>query len=89
MSEAGPDPVGHVAPIDREAEENYHRRMKLGFFLFFVFFFFYIWVAVINTVPYREFASIPFMGMPLGMFLSLAVFPVSWLILVVYFLLWR
>ena len=89
MSETGPGPEGNVAPIDHEAEENYHRRMKLGFFLFFVFFFFYIWVAVINTVPYREFASIPFMGMPLGMFLSLAVFPVSWLILVVYFLLWR
>ena len=86
MSETSPE---IVTPIDTEAEENYHRRMKVGFFLFAVFFAFYMWVAIINTVPYREFASIPFMGMPLGMFLSLAVFPISWLILVVYFLVWR
>ncbi len=78
-----------ASPPNAEAEENYRRRMKLGFFLFTVFFAFYMWVAVINTVPYREFASIPVMGMPLGMLMSLAVFPVSWAILIIYFLVWR
>ncbi|HNV70635.1 MAG TPA: hypothetical protein PKO06_13115 [Candidatus Ozemobacteraceae bacterium] len=88
MVDAAPETV-NPSPLDTEAEENYRRRMKVGFVLFAVFFAFYMWVAIINTPPYREFAAMPCMGMPLGMFLSLAVFPVSWLILVVYFLVWR
>ena len=68
---------------------GYRRRVALGFGLFAIFFVFYMVTAIIQTPTLRELASIPFAGMPLGLFLSLAIFPVSWILISVYFLLWR
>ncbi len=67
----------------------FKRKLKLGFGLFAIFFVYYISCAVIQTAGFQHIASIPFMGMPLGFVLSMGVFPVSWIILIVFFVLWR
>lgn len=69
--------------------DNYRRRFILGFGLFLIFFVFYMGTAIIQTPTFRDVAAIPCWGMPLGMVLSLAVFPVSWLLITIYFLRWR
>jgi hypothetical protein len=53
------------------------RKARTYFSLFAVFFVFYVGTAIIQTPECREIASRPFLGMPLGLFLSLAIFPVS------------
>lgn len=63
----------------------YKSRMIFSFTLFFIFFIFYIGVAILNTPVFKETAAIPCMGMPLGMFLSLSIFPASWFLIVIYF----
>ena len=45
--------------------------------------------TVIQTPACRTLAGLPCLGMPLGLFLSLMIFPVSWAIIVVFFLKWR
>ena len=70
-------------------QKNFRRRAKIGFGLFIIFFVFYIGCAVIQTPGFQAFASIPFLGMPLGFFLSMCIFPVSWIILIIFFLIWR
>ncbi len=69
----------------QEGQANYKRRLVLGFSLFAVFFVFYVGTAVLQTPTFKEIASQPCLGMPLGLFLSLAIFPVSWLLIIVYF----
>lgn len=61
------------------------RKARMYFSLFAVFFAFYVGTAVIQTPELRDVATRPFMGMPLGLFLSLAVFPVSWIIIAIFF----
>ncbi len=75
------------AAADPQADglANYPRRLALGFSLFALFFIFYVGTAVLQTPAFKEIASIPCLGMPLGLFLSLAIFPVSWALIVVYF----
>ncbi len=68
---------------------RYRERLRLGFGLFFLFFVFYMGTAILNTPTFTDVAAIPVMSMPLGMFLSLAVFPVSWVLIVIYFIRWR
>ena len=68
-----------------DAQANYRRRMALGFGLFAIFFVFYLGTAVIQTPTFRSLAGIPVFGIPLGLFLSLCVFPVSWIRIVIYF----
>ena len=68
---------------------RYRERLILGFGLFAIFFVFYMGTAIINTPTFKDLAAIPVMSMPLGMFLSLAVFPVSWVLIVIYFVRWR
>lgn len=70
-------------------EENYRRRMVLGFSLFLIFFVFYMGTAVIQTPELKAIASIPVLGLPLGLVLSLAIFPISWILIIIYFLRWR
>lgn len=70
-------------------QKHHMNRLILGFGLFFIFFIFYMGVAILNTPTFKEVAAIPFMGMPLGMALSLAVFPVSWVIVFIYIAVWR
>jgi uncharacterized membrane protein (DUF485 family) len=63
------------------------RKVLVNFGLFFLFFVFYLLAAVVQTPSFKEIAVVPALGMPLGMLLSLLIFPVSWLIMGVWF--WR
>jgi uncharacterized membrane protein (DUF485 family) len=63
------------------------RKVVVNFGLFFLFFIFYLGAAVIQTPSFKDVAAIPAFGMPLGMLLSLLIFPVSWVIMVIWF--WR
>lgn len=63
------------------------RKVLVNFGLFLLFFVFYLVAAVVQTPSFKEVAALPALGMPLGMLLSLLIFPVSWVIMVVWF--WR
>lgn len=63
------------------------RKVFVNFGLFFVFFAFYLSAAVIQTPTFKEVATQPMLGMPAGLLLSLLVFPLSWLIMGLWF--WR
>ena len=79
-----------MSEVEQKSVKNlYKSRLKLGFGLFFIFFAFYIWVAIINTPSFKDFAGIPVLGMPLGMLLSLRIFPFSFILVIIYFLKWR
>lgn len=56
-----------------------------SFGIFFIFFVFYMGTAILQTPSFKSIASIPIFGMPCGLFLSLMVFPVSWLLIFIYF----
>ncbi len=73
----------------KDAEHNYRRRLVLCSSLFVVFFLFYIVSAVIQTPAFAAIAGLPALGMPLGLLMSLLIFPVSWAIIVVFFVRWR
>ena len=62
-------------------------KVLLNFGLFLLFFFFYLFAAVLQTPTFQDIATIPVLGMPFGMLLSLMIFPVSWGIMIVWF--WR
>lgn len=80
---------GGAPEVPRKPVNRYRERMILGFGLFFIFFVFYMGTAIINTPTFKDVAAIPVMSMPLGMFLSLAIFPVSWVLIIIYFVRWR
>jgi uncharacterized membrane protein (DUF485 family) len=84
-----PEQIGAKLPGTEEAHRLYRKKMITSFSVFFVFFLFYIGTAVLQTPQFREISSIPAFGMPLGLLLSLGVFPVSWLLIVLYFRLGR
>jgi uncharacterized membrane protein (DUF485 family) len=63
------------------------RKVVVNFGLFFLFFAFYLGAAVIQTPSFKDIAAMPALGMPLGMLLSLLIFPVSWVIMIIWF--WR
>lgn len=67
----------------------FRRKAKLSFGLFLIFFIYYISCAVIQTPGFQEISSIPLWGMPLGFVLSMGVFPVSWGLLIIFFVFWR
>jgi uncharacterized membrane protein (DUF485 family) len=74
------------APDPATATPATIRKKALLFFsLFAVFFVFYLGTAIIQTPECRHIAAIPFLGMPLGLFLSLAIFPVSWILIAIFF----
>ena len=77
------------APAADASEKGYRYHRVLGFSLFAVFFIFYMGTAIIQTPTFRAVAGIPVMGLPLGMLLSLAIFPVSFLIIAFFFIFWR
>jgi hypothetical protein len=72
-----------------EAGRNYRRRLVLCSSLFIIFFLFYITSAVIQTPAFGAIAGIPVLGMSLGLLMSLLIFPVSWAIIIVFFVCWR
>ena len=63
------------------------KKVLLNFGLFLLFFLFYLLAAVIQTPRFAVFAVQPVFGMPLGLLLSMLVFPLSWLIMGIWF--WR
>jgi len=71
------------------AKNRYVPRMILGFSLFAIFFVFYMAVAILNTPAFKEAAAVPFLGMPVGMTLSLAIFPLSWGLMFIFIAKWR
>jgi hypothetical protein len=75
MSISSPSPTGM------------RRKVLVNFGLFLLFFIFYLGAAVVQTPSLKDVAALPVLGMPLGMLLSLLIFPVSWVIMVVWF--WR
>lgn len=67
----------------------FRRKVRLGFGLFAIFFVYFVTCAVLQTPGFQHIASIPFAGMPLGFVLSMGVFPISWIILIIFFIYWR
>ncbi|MBF0297465.1 MAG: hypothetical protein HQK51_02020 [Oligoflexia bacterium] len=65
----------------------YRSKIIFNFGLFAIFFIFYMGAAVIQTPSFREIASLSTLGMPLGLLLSMLIFPISWIIIIVWF--WR
>jgi hypothetical protein len=64
---------------------NIRRKVLVDFGLFFIFFLFYIGAAVVQTPLGKKIATIQTLGMPFGLLISLAVFPVSWIIICIWF----
>ena len=86
---AGPD-QGVLTSAEIEAAGlNYRRRLVLCSSLFIIFFVFYIASAVIQTPAFEAIAGISALGMPLGLLMSLMIFPVSWAIIIMFFIAWR
>lgn len=69
------------------SKNDLKKKALFNFTLFFIFFIFYLVAACIQTPTFMEIAYIPVLGMPLGLMLSLLVFPVSWVIMIIWF--WR
>lgn len=67
------------------AAATIREKAVLNFSLFFIFFFFYLGAAVLQTPALKGIASAPVLGMPFGLLMSLLIFPVSWLIMVIWF----
>lgn len=64
---------------------NIARKALVSFGIFFVFFAFYVGAAVLQTPAGAALAMTPVLGMPLGLAMSLAIFPVSWLLIAIWF----
>jgi len=73
-------------PAAPRAPASMRHKVLVNYGLFTLFFLFYLGAAVIQTPACRTLAAVPVMGMPLGLFLSLAIFPVSWIIIVIWFI---
>jgi hypothetical protein len=61
------------------------RKALLNFGLFGLFFLFYMGAAVVQTPACKSLAVLPVLGMPFGLLISLLIFPVSWLLIVIWF----
>jgi hypothetical protein len=61
------------------------RKVLVNFGLFALFFFFYLGAAAIQTPSFKDLASKEVLGMPFGLLASLMVFPVSWILIVIWF----
>lgn len=77
------------AEIPKLNVKSFHHKVRLGFGIFAIFFVYYIGCAIIQTPGFQHIASIPLWGMPLGFVLSMGIFPVSWILLIIFFILWR
>ena len=61
------------------------RKVLVNFGLFGLFFFFYLGAAFVQTPTCKGLATMPMLGMPFGLLVSLAIFPVSWILIVIWF----
>jgi hypothetical protein len=73
-------------PAGRSAPVTIGQKAALNFGLFFVFLVFYLGAALVQTPLLKNVAVIPVAGMPLGLLMSLLIFPVSWIIILIWFL---
>jgi hypothetical protein len=80
---------GPETPRPPDVNSTYRRKGILSFTVFSIFFLFYVGTASIQTPNLRDVAAIPCCGMPLGLLLSLLIFPVSWALIALYFRLGR
>lgn len=74
-----------MAGVTLDSKALLRRKARFYFSLFAVFFVFYVGTAVVQTPECHEFAATPVFGAPLGLVLSLLVFPVSWIIIAIFF----
>jgi len=81
QEKSSPPPGGATSP--------YRRKAVLSFSVFGVFFVFYMGTAILQTPTFSTLAAVPWFGMPLGLLLSLLIFPVSWALIAIYFRLGR
>ena len=65
---------------------NIRKKAIIDFGLFAVFFVFYMAAAIIQTPLGKNIAVIPVMGIPFGLLMSIAVFPISWIIITIWYL---
>jgi hypothetical protein len=76
-------------PVSPDAEAalqvNLRRKALLDFGLFALFFVFYMGAALVQTPLGEKVATRPVLGMPFGLLMSLAIFPVSWIIIIIWF----
>ena len=72
---------GQAAP----PSTNMRRKVLVDFGLFTIFFLYYVGAALIQTPLGKNIATIPALGMPLGLLVSLGIFPVSWIIIIIWF----
>ncbi|MCF7732410.1 MAG: hypothetical protein K9N23_12010 [Akkermansiaceae bacterium] len=61
------------------------RKVLVNFGLFGLFFFIYLGAAFVQTPTCASLATMETLGMPFGLLVSLAVFPVSWILIVIWF----
>jgi hypothetical protein len=64
---------------------NILRKGLFDFGLFAVFFIFYMGSALLQTPLGKHFATQQILGMPFGLLMSLLIFPVSWIIIFIWF----
>ncbi|OGV51730.1 MAG: hypothetical protein A2017_10335 [Lentisphaerae bacterium GWF2_44_16] len=72
-------------PDKETVKVDIRKDAQFNFSLFGVFFIFYLGAAILQTPPCKDIATISFWGMPLGLLLSLSVFPVSWGLITIFF----
>lgn len=77
-----PDPA--TAPVP-PAPVSMTEKVFVSFGIFGVFFVFYVGAALLQTPAGKDAAMIPVAGMPLGLLMSLAIFPLSWLLIALWF----
>lgn len=70
---------------DIDSRKAMRSKILFDFGIFFIFFAFYVGAALVQTPLLKDIASIPVMGAPLGLLLSLMIFPVSWILIVIWF----
>jgi hypothetical protein len=79
--------MGKSVSSDAQASltEKMRRKAVVDFGLFFIFFIFYMGAAILQTPLGNDVATQQVLGMPLGLLMSLAIFPVSWLTIMIWF----
>jgi hypothetical protein len=79
--------MSNSVPPDTQVQPptNMRRKAFVDFGLFAVFFLVYMGAAVVQTPVGKNVAEIPVFGMPFGLLISLAIFPVSWFLILIWF----
>lgn len=79
------DPQSPPTPPAGRSDSEMRRHAIFCFGIFAMFFLFYVGAAVLQTPALAAVASTPALGMPLGLLLSMLIFPVSWILIVLFF----